>query len=99
MSGCPRSGLKVPNLRSAAAMAQRSAAQKGHHSAPMYSISGLPPEVSAGPVTGFSACVLELPMPTWASTLAGTARLACTLAGRVPLVPPACWALLPLLRA
>ena len=46
-------GPKVPNLLGTTAMAQRSDRWKGHHSAPMYSISDA--ASGAGPLTGFSA--------------------------------------------
>ncbi len=90
----PLSGEKVPNRFSATAIAHRSAAQYGHHSAPMYSISGLPPELSAAPVAGLSADGSELPMPTLASVLAGTLRSDWTLAGSGPVVAVACFGLL-----
>src|ERR1700740_358705 len=89
----PRSGEKVPNRLSATAIAQRSAAQYGHHSAPMYSISGLPPEVSGEPVTGLIAPASAEPAPTLVSVLAGTLRSAWTLAGNGPLVAAACFGL------
>ena len=41
--------VNVPNLLRATIIAQRSAAQYGQYSAPMYSISGLPFSVSAVP--------------------------------------------------
>ena len=62
---------KVPNLLSATVIAHRSAAQYGQYSAPMYSISGFPCEVSGGaPVTG--NMVVAVPLPTEFSVLAGT---------------------------
>src|ERR1700744_200624 len=90
----PRSGEKVPNRLRATAIAHLSAAQYGHHSAPMYSISGFPPEVSGEPVAGLSAPESALPAPTLARVLAGTLRSACTLAGNGPLVAAACFCLL-----
>ena len=38
-------------LAASRALAQRCAAQNGQYSAPMYSTSGLPPEVSGAPLT------------------------------------------------
>ena len=43
--------VKVPNRLRALTIAQRWAAQNGQYSAPMYSTSGLPPDVSGVPVT------------------------------------------------
>src|SRR5580700_8253538 len=94
----PFSGVvKVPNRLSATAMAQRVAAQYGQYSAPMYSISGLPPLVSGGdPLIGtiapwLTTLVPRLPAPTLSSVAAGTLVTSdATLAGRtVPWTPPA----------
>ncbi len=82
-------------LPSAVAIDQRSAARRT--TAPMYSISALPPEVSAGPVTGFSA---------WASaadgdlgeTFAGTARSFARWQAVCPWLAPAWLDSPPLLR-
>ena len=41
----------MPKRLSALTIAQRWAAQNGQYSAPMYSTSGLPPEVSGVPLT------------------------------------------------
>src|SRR5450759_1581449 len=80
---------KVPNLLSATTMAHRSAAQYGQYSAPMYSTSGFPPDVSAAPeppeppemdVMDFA---YALPAPTAPSVAAGTLVTSLmTLAGR-----------------
>ena len=43
--------VKVPNRLSALTIAQRCAAQNGQYSPPMYSTSGLPPDVSGVPLT------------------------------------------------
>src|SRR5215475_5257897 len=79
---------KVPNRLSATIIAQRSAAQYGQYSAPMYSISGLPPEVSGvPPLTGEILPVNE-PLPTLSSVLAGTfVVLDTTLARAAPVGP------------
>ena len=42
--------VKVPKRLSALTIAQRCAAQYGQYSAPMYSTSGLPPDVSGVPL-------------------------------------------------
>src|SRR5215472_2695406 len=88
----PRRPENVPNLLSATAIAHRSAAQYGQYSAPMYTTSGLLPEVSGVPVIGTTALGPVLPLPTAARVLAGTLVTSLiTLAGRaVPVVPPAC---------
>src|SRR5919108_5133438 len=67
---------------------QRSAAQYGQYSAPMYSISGLPPEVSGvPPLTGWILPVNE-PAPILSSVLAGTlVTLDTTLARAEPVGP------------
>src|SRR5438093_3447166 len=88
----PRSPENVPNLLSATAIAHRWAAQYGQYSAPMYTTSGLPPEVSGVPVIGMTVLAPMLPLPTAARVLAGTLVMSLiTLAGRaVPVAPPAC---------
>ena len=72
----PRSGVvNEPNRLSATAIDQRSSAQYGQNSAPMYSISGLPLLVSGGPEIAFTGSGLNdrtEPLPTVASALAGT---------------------------
>ena len=82
----PRSGVvNVPNRLSATAIDQRSSAQYGQNSAPMYSISGLPLLVSAGPeiaFTGFGLYDRTEPLRTELSALAGTlVTCRATLAG------------------
>src|SRR6476661_9469639 len=79
---------KVPNRLSATIIDQRSAAQYGQYSAPMYSISGLPPEVrGVPPLTGWILPVNE-PLPTLSSVLAGTfVTLDTTLARAAPVGP------------
>ena len=79
---------KVPNRLRATIIDQRSAAQYGQYSAPMYSISGLPPEVSGvPPLTGWILPVNE-PEPILSSVLAGTfVTLDTTLARAAPVGP------------
>src|SRR5215470_13665093 len=88
----PRRPENVPNLLSATAIAHRSAAQYGQYSAPMYTTSGLPPEVRGVPVIGMTALGPLVPLPTAVRVLAGTVVMSwITLAGRaVPVVLPAC---------
>ena len=62
----------VPKRLSAMTSGQRSAAQNGQKLAPTYSSSGLPPDVSAGPLTRVSASPARLPLPTASRTCAGT---------------------------
>src|SRR5579875_3742741 len=87
-----RSPENVPNRLSATIAAQRSAAQNGQYSAPMYSTSGLPPEVSGGPLTGCGVPVTPLPVPTASSVAAGTlvtSETTCASAAPVgPLLAP-----------
>src|SRR4249919_3025310 len=81
---------KVPNRLRATIIDQRSAAQYGQYSAPMYSISGLPPEVSGvPPLTGRIFPVNEPPpSPIVSSVLAGTfVTLVTTLARAEPVGP------------
>src|SRR4249919_3993840 len=81
---------KVPNRLRATIIDQRSAAQYGQYSAPMYSISGLPPEVSGvAPLTGRIFPVNEPPpSPIVSSVLAGTfVTLVTTLARAEPVGP------------
>src|SRR6185437_9645450 len=63
---------KVPNRLSATIIDQRSAAQYGQYSAPMYSISGLPPEVSGVPPLAVWILPVNEPDPILSSVLAGT---------------------------
>src|SRR5437763_1973549 len=70
--------LNVPNRLSATAIAHRSVAQNGQYSAPTYSTSGFPLEVSGDAVTGLSMFGNEVPLPTAASVLAGTLATLCT---------------------
>src|SRR5207247_8480912 len=79
---------KVPNRLNAMIIDQRSAAQYGQYSAPMYSISGLPPEVrGVPPLTGWIFPVNE-PPPIVSSVLAGTfVTLDTTLARAEPVGP------------
>ena len=82
----------VPNRLSATIIAQRSAAQYGQYSAPMYSTSGLPLAVRAEPlmVVGL-AVTAPLPVPTLSRVLAGTeVTLDTTLARAAPVGPFAC---------
>src|SRR5215472_3067772 len=85
----PCNGPKVPNRLSATAIDQRVAAQNGQYSAPMYSISGLPPDVSALPLIGligrFDAG--SEPMPTDARVLAGTWVISCATAAVIGPLP------------
>src|SRR5450631_3337827 len=84
----PRRPEKVPKRLSATAMAHRSVAQYGQYSAPMYRISGLPPDIRVVPeppeppemdVTAFETV---LPGPIAFSVAAGTAVMSLiTLAG------------------
>src|SRR5207244_10253132 len=81
---------KVPNRLSATIIDHRSAAQYGQYSAPMYTISGLPPEVSGvPPLTGWIFPVNEPPpSPIVSSVLAGTfVALDTTLARAEPVGP------------
>jgi len=67
--------VNVPNRLSATAIDQRSSAQYGQNSAPMYSISGLPFLVSGVPEmarTGSGVKDRTEPLPTVLSALAGT---------------------------
>src|ERR1700727_345424 len=89
----PCSGESVPNLLSATAIDHRMAAQYGQNSAPMYSISGLPPAVRLVPlivVIGLGLYDSTDPVPTLCSALSGTVRTSFwTLAGSsVPFTPP-----------
>ncbi len=77
----------MPNRLSATTIAQRSVAQNGQYSAPMYSTSGLPPLVSAGPLAAISGDFGRLPFPTWASVAAGTLVTSLATAGRLTLAP------------
>src|SRR4030081_1913244 len=78
---------KVPKRLSATTMAQRSVAQYGQYSAPMYSNSGLPLAVSGVPEMEVTDFAYAVPDPTAVSVLAGTVvRFLATLAGRA--VPP-----------
>src|SRR5260221_9997754 len=80
----PCSGESVPNRLSATAIDQRMAAQYGQYSAPMYSISGLPPLVSGLSAIGLIGRPPESePLPTVSSVPGGTpVTLLITLAGR-----------------
>src|SRR5258708_38526533 len=80
----PCSGEGVPNRLSATAIDQRMAAQYGQYSAPMYSISGLPPLVSGLSAIGLIGRPPESkPLPTVSSVPGGTpVTLLITLAGR-----------------
>jgi hypothetical protein len=81
---------KVPNRLRASIIAQRSPAQYGQYSAPMYSISGLPPEVSGvPPLTDWIFPVnAPPPSPILSSVLAGTfVTLDVTLARAAPVGP------------
>src|ERR1039457_6452651 len=82
----PLRPAKVPNLLSATTMAHRSAAQYGQYSAPMYSTSGFPPDVSAvrePPEMDVMDFAYALPAPTAPSVAAGTLVTSLmTLAGR-----------------
>src|SRR5258708_23700988 len=85
----PCSGEGVPNRLSATAIDQRMAAQYGQYSAPMYSISGLPPLVSGLSAIGLIGRPPESkPLPTVSSVPGGTpGTFLITLAGRAaPLV-------------
>src|SRR6204780_5670228 len=73
----------VPNLLSASASAQRSAAQYGQYSAPMYSTSGLPFMVSALSVIVLSGATSLGPAPTLLSTAAGTEVISVATVGTV----------------
>src|SRR5260221_13778764 len=80
----PCSGESVPNRLSATAIDQRMAAQYGQYSAPMYSISGLPPLVSGLSAIGLIGRPPESkPLPTVSRVPGGTpVTLLITLAGR-----------------
>src|SRR5260221_11786001 len=97
----PCRGESVPNRVSATAMDQRMAAQYGQNSAPMYSISGLPPLVSGVAEIALIGRPPESePMPTVFRVPGGTpVTLLTTLAGRavpvVELADPPLDALLP----
>src|SRR3984893_3171832 len=80
----PCIGESVPNRLSATAMDHRMAAQYGQNSAPMYSISGLPPLVSSlSEIDLIGRAPESEPMPTVFSVPGGTAvTLLTTLAGR-----------------
>src|SRR5580658_7815675 len=56
--------VKFPNLSRATIIAQRSAAQKGQYSAPMYRTSGLPLSVRGEPEIEAGARMPD-PLPTW----------------------------------
>src|ERR1700730_3069438 len=74
---------KVPKRLSATTMAQRSVAQYGQYSAPMYSTSGLPLAVSGVPEMEVTDFAYAVPGPTAVSVLAGTVvRFLTTLGGR-----------------
>ena len=83
-----RGQLTEGQRESATIIDQRSAAQYGQYSAPMYSISGFPPEVSGvPPLTGWILPVNE-PEPILSSVLAGTfVTLDTTLARAAPVGP------------
>ena len=80
---------KVPNRLSATTIAHRSAAQYGQYSAPMYSTSGLPPDVSGvPPLIAIGRPDTPLPAPTALRVLAGTLVVSVTtLASAVPVGP------------
>src|SRR5450631_3873206 len=60
-------------------MAHRSAAQNGQYSAPMYSTSGLPPDVSGDPpLMATGRADTPLPAPTLSRVLAGTLVVSVT---------------------
>src|SRR6266699_1096834 len=78
----------VPNRLRATIIDQRSAAQYGQYSAPMYRISGLPPEVSGVPPLMGGILPVNDPLPISSSVLAGTlVTLDTTLARAEPVGP------------
>src|SRR5579863_6278479 len=80
--------VSVPNLLRATIIDQRSAAQYGQYSAPMYSISGLPFAVSVGPVIDWGVAMIPLPAPTVSRVLAGTLVTVWTTDARAEPVGP-----------
>src|SRR5580658_530728 len=80
--------VNVPNLLKATIIPQRSAAQYGQYSAPMYSISGLPFSVSAVPLIDSGVAIIPLPAPTVFRVLAGTLVTVLTTAARAEPVGP-----------